>query len=534
MNRPPTLFDKDEHTVRNGTTRRAFLLAAGLTAACLSSPIPAPALAASGSSGVSTAAAPLTEYTQQKLHWKPCDAKSPRALRCATLKVPLDYSDPGGRKISLSISRLKATSTTERRGVLLLNPGGPGAPGLQLPTELQFPAEVKRQYDLIGFDPRGAGQSSPVSCGLTAEEQADHPYKAETFTKDVEWARTVAEKCRAKAGDLLPYLITRNNARDMDVIRAVLGEKKISYLGYSYGTYLGAVYMQLFPERADRFVLDSATDPTRIYRGTFQDMAKGAEQAFTRWAEWTARRDRTYGLGDTPAEVRATYWKLIARADREPITFDGQALTGDDIRADNSTFFHVKAGAERIAALKKAAENGTPAPAPSGTASTTGTTGTTSTSGTSDQAEAPDDNYASIAWSVMCADTRTWSHDPERYRREAIRDKARYPLYGDFASAITPCAFWPRGSEPQTTIDNSVGALITQNEWDPQTPLFAGRAMHHALGGSRMLTVTGGEGHGVLYVPGGNSCADKAGTLYLTTGRLPAEDVTCRATADPA
>ncbi|MFJ3649607.1 alpha/beta hydrolase [Streptomyces murinus] len=509
--------------MRNGNTRRTLLLAAGLTAACLASPIPAPALAASGSSGTATAAAPLREYTRQKLHWKPCDAKSPSALRCATLKVPLDYGDPGGRTISLALSRLKATGTTERRGVLLLNPGGPGAPGLQLPADpaLRLPAEVKQRYDLIGFDPRGAGRSSPVHCGLTAEEQADHPYKAATFTKDVERARTIAGKCRAKAGDLLPYLTTRDSARDMDLIRAVLGEKKISYLGYSYGTYLGAVYMQLFPGRADRFVLDSATDPMRIYRGTFQDMAKAAEQAFTRWAGWTARREGTYGLGATPAEVRATYWKLIARADREPIAFDGQALTGDDIRADNSTFFHVEAGAERIAALKKAAASG--APTPSGA------------SGTTDQAEAaPDDNYVSIAWSVMCADTRTWSHDPERYRREAIRDTARYPLYGDFAGAITPCAFWPRGSEPQTTIDNSVGALITQNEWDSQTPLFGARVMHRALRGSRMLTVTGGEGHGVLYPPGGNSCADRAGTLYLTTGRLPAEDLTCRAAPDPA
>ncbi|WP_327277859.1 alpha/beta hydrolase [Streptomyces sp. NBC_01224] len=187
---------------------------------------------------------------------------------------------------------------------------------------------------------------------------------------------------------------------------------------------------------------------------------------------------------------------------------------GDGIRADNRTFFHVQKPAERIAGLKKAAEGKNPAP-----------------SGTPGQAEQPDDNYASIAWSVMCADTRTWSHEPERYRREAIRDKARYPLYGDFAATITPCAFWKQGSEPQTKIDNKVGALITQNEWDSQTPLFAGQAMHRTLRGSRMLTVAGGEGHGVLYAPDGNSCADKAATVYLTTGRLPVKDLTCRASA---
>nr|WP_308401688.1 alpha/beta hydrolase [Streptomyces roseoverticillatus] len=177
-------------------------------------------------------------------------------------------------------------------------------------------------------------------------------------------------------------------------------------------------------------------------------------------------------------------------------------------------FVHVRKAAERIAALKKAAEGKNPAP-----------------SGTPAQPQEPDgddDNYASIAWSVMCADTRTWPRDPEQYRRDAIRDKARYPLYGDFAASVVPCAFWKQGSEPQTTIDNEAGALIVQNEWDSQTPLFAARAMHRALRGSRMLTAEGGEGHGALGLDP-DSCADKNATAYLTTGKLPAEDLTCRA-----
>ncbi|MGH4034093.1 alpha/beta hydrolase [Actinomycetota bacterium Odt1-20B] len=502
--------------MRNRNTRLTTLLTAGLAAASLAALTPETLLTPSKASHASTATKSLRQYTQQELRWTPCDAQGSDTLQCASLKVPLDYRNPGGKTISLAISRLRAGSEQDRRGVLLLNPGGPGAPGLHLPTDpvMKFPAEVKRRYDLVGFDPRGVGRSTPVSCGLTAEEQADHPYKAQTFAKDRDRVRSFAGKCRARAGDKLPHLTTRNSARDMDVIRAVLGEKRISYLGASYGTYLGAVYMQLFPQRADRIVLDSATAPARIYRGMFQDMAKAAEQAFTRWTVWTARRHTAYGLGDTPAKVRKTYWNLIAQANRKPIPFQGQALTGDDIRADNSTFFHLRKAAERITRLKDVAKGGNPAP-----------------SGTPGQARQPDDNFASIAWSFMCADTRTWSHDPERYRREAIRDKARYPLYGDFAAAITPCAFWEQGSEPQTTIDNKVGALITQNEWDSQTPLFSGRAMHRALRGSRMLTVAGGEGHGVLYAPDGNPCADKAATAYLTTGRLPAQDLTCQATS---
>lgn len=515
--------------------RIAPLLAVGIAAASLSASASASATAtafgtpSAASSESSAVKDPLRSFTQQKLQWKRCDANSPAAFQCATLKVPLDYSDPGGKTIDIAISRLKASNAKERRGVLLLNPGGPGAPGLRLPVDplMEFPGEVKRQYDLIGFDLRGAGQSSPVNCGLTVDEQNDNPYKPETFAKDVDRARTIAEKCQARAGDKLPHLTTRNAARDMDVIRAALGEKKISYLGISYGTYLGAVYTQMFPQRADRFVLDSAADPARVYRGMFQDMAKAAEQAFTRWSEWAAARHTTYGLGKTPAEVRRTYWDLIAQADRKPIPFRGQALTGDAIRADNGTFVHVRKAAELIAGLKNAAEGKDPAPSgPSGPSSPSDLSGASSTTG---QAAEPDDNYASVAWSFMCADAPTWSRDPEQYRREAIRDKTRYPLYGDFAANIAPCAFWKQGSEPQTKIDNKVGALITQNEWDSQTPLFASQAMHRALRGSRMLTVAGGEGHGVLYAPGGNSCADKAATAYLTTGKLPAEDLTCQA-----
>ncbi|MFD7492606.1 alpha/beta hydrolase [Streptomyces sp. NPDC059832] len=513
-------------------TRTAPLLAAGIAATLVSALTPATAFAAAE---MSAAKDPLRQYTRQKLQWQRCDAGSPAAFRCATVKVPLDYGDPGGKKIDIAVSRLKASSAEERRGALLFNPGGPGAPGLNMPIDLEadLPGKVKGQYDLIGFDPRGVGQSSPVSCGLTADEMiTDRPYRKGTFAKDVKWARTVADKCLAKGGDTLRNLTTRNTARDMDVIRAVLGEKKISYLGYSYGTYLGAVYAQMFPRRTDRFVLDSAADPARYGRGMFQEMAEGTEPAFTRWSRWTARRHTAYELGDTPAEVRRTFWHLVARADRRPIDFDGESLTGDGIRAERHRLFHVQAGAEWIAGLKKAAEGrkadggeqaargrkadpsgfspeGAPGPAPSGFVR-----------------DVPPDNGDASAWAVLCADTRTWPRDPEQYRRDAIRDKARYPLFGDFASTIKPCAFWKPGSEPATTVNNKVGALILQNEWDPQTPLAAGRAMHRALRGSRMVTVSGGEGHGVYPF---KSCADRSTTVYLTTGRLPARDLTCRA-----
>ncbi|WP_328485719.1 alpha/beta hydrolase [Streptomyces zaomyceticus] len=494
-------------------------LVPALTPAVASAATPAPRPTASTYS--------LKPYMQQKPHWKRCDAQAPANYQCATLKVPLDYTRPGGRTLEVAVSRIKATSPQKRRGVLLLNPGGPGGPGLDMPLYMgpELPTAVKERYDLIGFDPRGVGQSSPVSCGLNEDElNWQRPYKASTFDKDVRWARTVADKCRAKGGAVLPHLTTRNTARDMDVIRAVLGEKKLSYLGYSYGTYLGAVYTQMFPKRTDRFVLDSAVDPERIWRGMIQVWAEGAEPAFTRWSQWTADRHTTYGLGDTAAEVGRTFWDLVAQAERKPIEFQGMLLTGDDIRAGRAIFFDVKGAAEAIAELKKAAE-GTPSAAPSRQSTSPRPVPP------SFARDVPSDNSDAAFWAVACADTRSWPRDPEQYRRDAIRDKATYPLYGDFASNIKPCAFWKDGSEPATKVDNSVGALILQNEWDSQTPLVSGQGLRRSMKGSRMVTVLGGQGHGIY---GSKSCADKTATAYLTTGTLPAADLTCRATAAQA
>ncbi|MEU1575280.1 alpha/beta hydrolase [Streptomyces collinus] len=466
---------------------------------------------------------PLRPYLQQKPAWHRCDRELPASLQCATIKVPLDYGRPGAKKLDLAISRMKTSTKRERRGVLLLNPGGPGGPGVDMPQYLagELPKAVKNKYDLVGFDPRGIGQSSPVGCGLTSDERNwERPYKAETFTKDVKWARTVAEKCDKKQGDKLRHITTRNTARDMDVIRAVLGEKKISYLGYSYGTYLGAVYTQMFPKRTDRFVLDSAVDPARIWRGMIQVWAEGAEPAFTRWTEWTAARHSTYKLGRTPEAVRGTYYGLVAQADRKPIDLDGTLLTGDDIRQGfRGMFFGTRDAAEAVAEVKKAAagaprsadrELRTPEPVPPSFGRTV-----------------PEDNGDAGFWAVVCADTRAWPRDPEQYRKDAIRDKARYPLYGDFASHIKPCAFWKKtGSEPATRIGNTVRALILQNEWDSQTPLTSGQGLRRAMKGSKMVTVAGGVGHGIY---GNKSCADKTATTYLTTGKLPRKDLTCKA-----
>ncbi|MCQ8828822.1 alpha/beta hydrolase [Streptomyces malaysiensis] len=505
----------------------APLLAVSVTATL------APALATSTADAAEVGAAPaaatgsaLDQYVEQKPKWQRCEADLPAEYQCATIKVPLDYRVPGGKRIDMAISRIKSTAPDQRHGVLLANPGGPGGPGLDMPMLMKesLPESARQKYDLIGFDPRGVGRSTPVTCGLEPEEENWlRPYKEATFDKDVAWARDVARKCREKSGATLKHITTRNTVRDMDLLRAVLGEKKVSYFGYSYGTYLGAVYTQMFPGRADRFVLDSAVDPARAWRGMIQWWAEGAEPAFDRWTEWAAARSEQYGLGDTPKKVDRTFWDLVQRADEKPIEMDGEKYTGDDVRGMmRGAVFGVKEGTELVVELKKAAA-GEPAsakrlPAPAGTARPAA------------DADVPSDNGTAGFWTVVCNDnSAAWSRDPESYRRDAIEDKGRYPLFGDFASSVKPCAFWDRSAEPATVVNNKVGSLVVQNEWDSQTPLPSGQALHADLKGSKMLTVLGGEGHGVY--PSGNACADGEVEDYLTTGKLPAKDVTCEATA---
>lgn len=469
-------------------------------------------------------AAPAPAYLDQKPSWHRCSPEQPASYECATLQVPLDYRRPQGPTIDLAISRVKSQSPAKRHGVMLLNPGGPGGSGLDLPLLAgeMMPQEVRDRYDLIGFDPRGVGASSPISCGLTdAEQNIDRPYRPETFPSDVSWARTVADKCREKAGSVLPHITTRNTARDMDAIRAVLGERKISYLGYSYGTYLGAVYSQMYPERTDRFVLDSGVDPQRIWRGMIQVWATEAEPAFARWTGWAAERSAEYGLGDTPKAVSDTFWGLVARADREPIDFEGQKIDGDMIRAARGVFFYPAQASPLVAALKAAAE-GRPQPAGADSASLKRLL-----TGERAAAEPASDNGTAVFWAVVCGDTGSWPRYTEQYERDAAKDKVKYPLYGDFASNVKPCAFWDRPVEAATPMKKKANVLTVQNEWDSQTPLTSGEGLHRALKGSRMVLVAGGEGHGV-YLTDPASCADAQVNAYLTTGRLPGEDVTCQ------
>ncbi|MFF8550582.1 alpha/beta hydrolase [Streptomyces albidoflavus] len=478
--------------------------------------------------------------TPETLRWKPCaeeqrqpaetpkdaqDAKGGEGaevpelppLECATLDVPLDYADPGGRQIEIAVSRLASEKPERRRGVLLTNPGGPGIGGLGYPAILAasgLPQEVRDAYDLIGFDPRGVGRSTPVSCGLTQEQQdrGNFPAWADTpgdVVREAEGAREIAERCAASpSAPLLPHIGTADVARDMDRIRAALGEERVSYLGASYGTQLGTAYASLFPGRGDRIVLDSNLGPGGYDHRAMRMLARGLEDRFPDFAAYVAAHPE-YGLGTTPRQVRATYQELARRLEREPVQgWDGTAFRG-------FTFdrLYVDANMPELAKVWQALDTGGPVP---------------------EQPPFPDvEPFMSARFAVICGDS-PWPRTIREYQRDVRVDSRRYPLLGGTTANIGPCASWPRSwvKEPVRVDDQGPSnVLLVQNERDPGTPLAGAKALRRAFGDRAVLVTADQGGHGV-YPFGVNGCANDAVTTYLTTGERPARDLACA--AEPA
>lgn len=252
---------------------------------------------------VTTAPSTSAAAASESVRWGPCSQKAASSrLECSTIEVPLDYRDPDGRQIKIAISRLASEDPGKRRGVLLTNPGGPGISGLGYPAVLAasgLPRKVLDSYDLIGFDPRGVGRSTPLTCGLTKEQQARgnlaaYAHSPADVTREAGRARTVAKQCvTSKTAGMLPHTTTANTARDMDRIRAAVGEPELSYLGASYGSYLGAGYATMFPGRTDRVVLDSNLGPGGYDYAATRSFAPGMEERFPDFAAFAAAHPGT-------------------------------------------------------------------------------------------------------------------------------------------------------------------------------------------------------------------------------------------------
>ncbi len=475
---------------------------------------------------------PPTAQTAQtsgaaKPAWKKCGTADYPTLQCASLKVPLDHAKPNGRQITLALSRVPHTAK-KYQGPLLVNPGGPGGSGLTLAgfVASTLPKAVAAQYDVIGFDPRGVGASKPaLDCrpGHFDPVRPDSVPSTPAIEKaNLSRAKSFAAACGKKYASVLPYINTLSAVRDMDAIRKALGAKKINYFGYSYGTYLGAVYGKLYPERVRRLVLDSIVDPT----GVWYDDNLAQDYAFNdrhrALMAWIAKYDATYKLGTDPEKIEAKWYAMRAALAKKP--------AGGKVGASELEDTFVPGGyyngywpylAEAFAAyvndknadpLVEAYENFA-------------------------AVDASGDNGYSIYTSVQCRDA-SWPRDWKQWRKDnwAVYEKAPFMAWNN-AWYNAPCAFWPTDSlQPKNVANGKLPpALLFQATDDAATPYQGGVTVHRLLAHSSLVVEEGGGNHGISL--SGNACLDEYLAAYLTDGTVPRghgeADAVCKALPDP-
>ncbi len=455
-------------------------------------------------------------------------------VECATVQVPLDYAEPYGQRITLALNRIKGTVSPDHNhlGALLVNPGGPGASGRNLAKYVAsaLPKDVAARFDVIGFDPRGVGASKPsISCVdaeryYAAPRPDNVPHSKADESRLVDRAREYAEGCGNRWAWFLPYLTTENTARDMDAIRQALGEEKISYLGYSYGTYLGSVYATMFPERVRRLVLDSVVDPKGVWydANLAQDFA--FDQRHRDFFGWVARHDDVYRLGRTQSAVNFAWYSMRNRLHEKPAggvvgpselddvyTVGGYTNTLWPRLAQAFSDYVRKGGTDGLVAAFR------------------------EQSGDLAQAE----NGYAVYLGVECRDAQ-WPRDWNRWRTDTLAVHSRAPFLA-WPNAVynAPCAFWPEpgGTPVAVGAEKLPPVLLLQARRDPATP-FGGALRERRLFPTASLVTEPGGNHGVALA--GNTCADRYLADYLRDATLPARrasgrgpDATCPAQPEP-
>jgi pimeloyl-ACP methyl ester carboxylesterase len=475
------------------------------------------------------------------LDWRACPpstasgAPDSGRLRCASLQVPLNYQQPSGRKITIALSEVPATAPAgQRQGALLVNPGGPGASGLDLAGSVAtaLSPAVAADYNIIGFDPRGVGSSVPaLRCDPSFFSKPRPPYPPATPQAEqvqINRAKSYAADCEKNFGWLLPYLTTQDSARDMDSIRAALGQQEISYLGYSYGTYLGQVYGTMFPGRVRRMVLDSVVDPAGAWYRDNLDQNYAFQARMNAFFAWTAAANSTFRLGSTTAAVRAAFARATAELSGHPLTNGaGRPLVGPDELTDTflaggytNSFWPDLAGA-----LARYLNN----------------------RDGSDLVElyqtvgAQGENEFAVYNAVECSDVN-WPRDWAKWNADMQQANKTAP-FETWANAWfnAACAFWPvKGPAQPPSIDGSrlPPILMLQGTLDAATPYQGALVARRRLPTARMVVVEGGGNHGQSLSSPPNQCVMGYLNRYLGTGQLPASpalvSATCPALPAPA
>jgi pimeloyl-ACP methyl ester carboxylesterase len=456
-------------------------------------------------------------------------------MKCASLQVPLNYASPGGRKITIALSMVPATAPKDQQqGIMLVNPGGPGGPGrsLALTVSQVLSPSVAAEYDIIGFDPRGVGGSSPaLSCvpGFFTGARPDYdPTSPAEEQQSLARAREYAAGCEQRYGWLLPYMTTQDAVRDMDSIRAAFGVSKITYYGVSYGTYLGQVYATLFPGRVRKMVLDSTVDPTGAWYADniAQDYAfQGRLDAFF---AWTAKNDSTYHLGTTGAAVQQAYNHARAMLAANPIAISGHPQVGPDELDD--TYAEGGYANWYWPQLAKALSDY----ATSGGSQTAGLATAYQDLGTM-----PENEFA-VYNAVQCSDVN-WPRSWAKWQADAETVDKTAPFYAWGNTWFNAaCAFWPvKGPAQPLQIkgEGLPGILMLQGTLDAATPYAGAQNAHKLLPTARMVVVVGDGNHGQSLAYPANQCVMTYLDSYLSTGALPPDkglvDATCPAGPDP-
>ncbi|MFB9883541.1 alpha/beta hydrolase [Planobispora siamensis] len=473
-----------------------------------------------------------------RLTWGPCDGTGARepadpGVECATLRVPLDYREPY-QTISIALNRIKGRASRDRDhlGVLLVNPGGPGASGRSLARRVAaaLPPGLADRYDVIGFDPRGVGRSEPaLRCmdprkHYAAPRPDNVPRSTREETELLSRARQYAEACEMRWSWVLPHMTTENSARDMDAIRRALGEPEISYLGYSYGTYLGAVYATLFPGRVKRLVLDSVVDPRRVWYTANLNQNVAFDRRHQDFLRWVARHNGAYRLGQTRKAVSFAWYSTRERLRTRPAGGVIGPSEFDDIYTVGG--YSDMVWPELAKALSAYVRRGDTAPL-------------LAVHRRYAAGDAESENGYAVYLAVQCSDA-AWPRQWTRWRADTAAIHANRPfLAWSNAWYNAPCVFWPgpAGSPVRIRDDKRLPPiLLLQSRRDAATPYSGALELRRIFSRSRLVVDPGGN-HGVSFV--GNQCADRILAAYLRDGTLPraagdsGADARCAATPEP-
>ncbi|MFD5229223.1 alpha/beta hydrolase [Streptomyces qaidamensis] len=480
------------------------------------------------------------DVTRQELSWKACPAPdeaqgggaSPSPLpddgewQCATMKAPLDWDDPKGDTIGLELIRVRTTGAErERIGSLIFNFGGPGGSGVtSLPAFAEGYEKLRTRYDLVSFDPRGVGRSDPVIC--ENDQQLDAYFQQDGTPDDAaERAQLLNsttefnDACEQNSGKILPHVRTTDAARDLDLMRQVLGDDKLHYFGISYGTELGGVYAHLFPERVGRAVFDAVVDPTQNAEQGSLGQAKGFQLALDNFAEDCVSKVEECPIGDSAQDVKDRIARLLDDLDRKPIEgiFPRQLTQ----TAATSGILQALYSKDLWEFLTDGLEE-----AYDGNGSTLMLL-SDSMNGRSENGEY--DNSTAAFTAISCADTKP-RYDAAYVERRLPEFRAASPLFGDsLAWGMIGCTDWAvpgAADHPDVSAPGAAPILVVGNTGDPATPYEGARAMVNALGKGVGVELTyRGQGHGAY--DSKNKCVQGAVNGYLLDGKVPPAGTVC-------